>query len=505
MDTLAKNTDATTRDSGPSPVHQPEGAGQVTVSRSTQRPRVIVVGGGFAGLNCALELSGSDVDVTLIDRHNYHLFQPLLYQVATAALEPADISGPFRQLLHGKNVHVLMGDVESVDVERRAIHLIDRTIDYDYLVIATGAAHSYFGHDEWACRAPGLKTVEDALEIRRRVLYAYEAAERELDSERRRAWLTFVVIGGGPTGVELAGALAEISRQTRARDFRNIDPKKARVVLLEGLPRVLTAYSEDLSSKARHSLERLGVEVQTGTMVTSIDGHEVKSKNMTIAARTVLWAAGVAASPLARSLGTELDKAGRVHVTPQLTVPGHDEIFVTGDLVNLKLDGKELPGLAPVAMAQGKHAAANVLRAIRNEPLRPFKYFDRGSFAVIGRGAAVGVMFNRIKVHGFIAWLAWLAIHITFLVGFRNRIAVIFNWAYVYLTRRRHAQLIVGPAPLAEGGQQSAHRPAATNDQPGAQQPARQLPAGAVSPGNNAEPSRPSSNGSSQAPALRSR
>lgn len=500
MDRLAKDTtDPTGRDSGP--INQPEGTGPVTASRPA-RPRVIVVGGGFAGLNCVRKLSGAHVDVTLIDRHNYHLFQPLLYQVATAALEPADISGPFRQLLHGKNVRVLMGDVEGVDVERRALHLIDRTLDYDYLVIATGAAHSYFGHDEWAPRAPGLKTVEDALEIRRRVLYAYEAAERETDPARQCEWLTFVVIGGGPTGVELAGALAEISRQTRARDFRNIDPKKARIVLLEGLPRILTAYSEELSAKARRSLERLGVEVRTETMVTSIEDHEIKSKSLTIRARTVLWAAGVAASPLARSLGTELDKAGRVHVTPQLTVPGHDEIFVAGDLVNLKLDGKELPGLAPVAMSQGKHVAANVLRAVRGEPLAPFRYFDRGSFAVIGRGAAVGVMFNRYPLSGFIAWLAWLAIHITFLVGFRNRIAVIFNWAYVYLTRRRHAQLIVGPAPLAEGGHQSERRPVSSGNQP-----AGNLPSGAVFPGNNAEPSRSAStgNGSSQAPALRTR
>jgi NADH dehydrogenase len=434
---------------------EPAGAGRSTSALARRRPRVVVVGGGFAGLNCVRRLADTEVDVTLIDRHNYHLFQPLLYQVATASLEPADISGPFRLLIHGKNVSILMGDVESVDVENRRLVLSDRKLDYDYLVLSTGAAHSYFGHDEWAPRAPGLKTVEDALEIRRRVLYAYEAAERELDAEQQRAWLTFVVIGGGPTGVELAGALAEISRQTRARDFRNIDPKKARIVLLEGLPRVLTAYSEELSEKAKRSLERLGVEVHTSTLVSHIDGHEVKSKNLSIVARTVLWAAGVAASPIARSLGTELDKAGRVRVTPQLTVTGHEEIFVAGDLVNLKLEGKELPGLAPVAMAQGKHAARNILRATRGLPLEPFRYFDRGSFAVIGRGAAVGVMFNRFALSGALAWLAWLAIHITFLVGFRNRIAVLFNWAYVYFTRRRHAQLIVGAAPLTEGGQPS--------------------------------------------------
>jgi NADH dehydrogenase len=438
-----------------SPVAQPAGAGQLTspsvASPARARPRVVVVGGGFAGLECVRALSHADLDVLLIDRKNYHLFQPLLYQVATAALEPADISGPFRQLLSGHDVRVLMGEVERVDVSRRCLHLIDRSLSYDYLVLAAGAAHSYFGHDDWSQRAPGLKTVEDALEIRRRILYAYEAAERETDPERQRAWLTFVVIGAGPTGVELAGALAEISRQTRARDFRNIDPRQARIVLLEGLPRVLTAYTEELSAKAQRSLERLGVEVHTGTMVEHIDGHEVKSKDLTVVARTVLWAAGVAASPVARSLGTELDKAGRVRVTPMLTVPGHDEVYVAGDLVNLKLDGTELPGLAPVAMAAGKHAARNILRATRGEPLEPFHYYDRGSFAVIGRGAAVGVALQKFHLDGWFAWLAWLLIHITFLVGFRNRIAVLFNWAYVYFTRRRHAQLIVGAAPLTEG------------------------------------------------------
>jgi NADH dehydrogenase len=434
---------------------EPDGRGELA-KRSQRRPRVVVVGGGFAGLNCVRELSDTNVDVTLIDRHNYHLFQPLLYQVATAALEPADISGPLRQLLRADNVAVLMGEVERVDVARRRLQLLDRSLEYDYLVLATGAAHSYFGHDEWACRAPGLKTVEDALEIRRRILFAYEAAERETDPERQRAWLTFVVIGGGPTGVELAGALAEISRGTRAREFRHIDPKRARIVLLEGLPRLLTAYSEDLSAKARRSLERLGVEVHTDTLVTGIQGHVVTSKKLSIAARTVIWAAGVAASPIARSLGTELDKAGRVRVSPELTVPGHEEIFVVGDLVNLKLEGKELPGLAPVAMALGKFAAKNILRAVRGQPLEPFHYFDRGSFAVIGRGAAVGVMFKRFALSGFMAWLAWLAIHITFLVGFRNRIAVLFNWAYVYVTRRRHAQLIVGPVPLDEGARKPA-------------------------------------------------
>ena len=459
------------------------GAGQEPRTLDLKRPpRVLVVGAGFAGLNVARHLVGKGVQLTLIDRHNYHLFQPLLYQVATAALEPADISGPLRQLVRGENVNVLMGQVDAVDVEHRELILLDRRIPYDYLVLATGAAHSYFGHDEWAQRAPGLKTVEDALEIRRRILYAFEAAEREADPDAQRDWLTFVVIGGGPTGVELAGALAEISRQTHARDFKHIDPRRARILLLEGLPRVLTAYSEELSAKAQRSLERLGVEVRTGTLVSEIDQYTVKAKDFSVASRTVIWAAGVAASPMTRSLGAQLDKAGRVLVTRQLTVPGHDEIFVIGDLASLQQDGKELPGLAPVAIAQGKHTAQNLLRAARGEPLQPFHYFDRGSFAVIGRGAAVGVAFKRFSCSGSIAWLMWLAIHITFLIGFRNRLAVLFNWAYVYFTRRRHAQLIVGDAPLNEG-------------RPSSQKQPRELPAPA--------PNESSANGSSRAARAR--
>ena len=447
MDSRTQDTSET----GEGPRRTQSGLQLSPTASAARRPHVVVVGAGFAGLNVVRGLAKADVDLTLIDRHNYHLFQPLLYQVATAALEPADISGPLRQLVRSERASVLMGEVEAIDVDARRVRLLDRTLAYDYLVLATGAAHSYFGHDEWACRAPGLKTVEDALEIRRRILYAFEAAERELDPARRREWLTFVVIGGGPTGVELAGALAEISRQTRAREFRHIDPKLARVLLLEGLPRLLTAYSEDLSERARKSLEGLGVEVHTSTLVSNIEGHQVCSKSLRVAARTVLWAAGVAASPIARSLGAELDKAGRVRVTQQLTVPGHDEIFVLGDLVSLKQDGKELPGLAPVAIAQGKHTARNLRRALAGKPLEPFHYNDRGSFAVIGRGAAVGVLYDRWRLSGFIAWFAWLAIHLTFLIGFRNRIAVLFNWAYVYFTRRRHAQLIVGAAPLTEG------------------------------------------------------
>jgi NADH:quinone reductase (non-electrogenic) len=498
MDALSKHSSETDGHAGRSA--GADGlAPRLTSDRAPQarrRPHVVVVGAGFAGLHVIRGLRRAPVDVTLIDRHNYHLFQPLLYQVATAALEPADISGPLRQLVRGDNVSILMGQVESVDVARRCVHLLDRELEYDYLVLATGAAHSYFGHDEWEPRAPGLKTVEDALEIRRRVLYAFEAAERETDPEQQRAWLTFVVIGGGPTGVELAGALAEISRSTRPREFRHIDPSTARVILLEGLPRVLTAYSEDLSEKARKSLERLGVEVHTNTLVTAIDAHEVKSKDLNIVSRTVLWAAGVAASPIARTLGAELDKPGRVKVTPQLTVPGHDEIFVIGDLVHLEQDGQILPGLAPVAIAQGKHTATNLVRAVHGQSLQPFRYHDKGSFAVIGRGAGVGVAFGW-AMSGVLAWLMWLAIHITFLIGFRNRIAVLFNWAYVYFTKRRHAQLIVGEAPLTEGAPSVPH----PRERP------YELPASSPSskravPASNPAASNPVPNGASLRPGL---
>jgi NADH dehydrogenase len=412
-------------------------------------PHVVVLGAGFAGLQLAKALRHKPVRVTVIDRHNYFLFQPLLYQVATAALEPADIGGPIRQILHGDNIETMMGEVEAVEPEHKRVRLADRTIEYDYLAVATGSTHSYFGHQDWAQHAPGLKTLEDAVEIRRRVLYAFEAAERCTDPDERKQWLTFVVVGAGPTGVELAGALAEIARGTRARDFGHIDPASARIILVEGLPRVLTAYTEELSEKAKRSLERLGVTVQLNTRVTELDDGEVTTDKERIAAKTVLWAAGVAASPVARSLGGELDKAGRARITPELTLQGHPEVFVVGDLAALEQDGKPLPGLAPVAMAQGKHAAKNILRALRGEPLEAFRYWDRGSFAVIGRGAAVGVAFQRLHMAGYLAWLMWLAIHIAFLVGFRNRIAVLFNWAYVYFTKRRHAQLIIGEAPIA--------------------------------------------------------
>jgi NADH dehydrogenase len=429
------------------------------------RPHVIVVGAGFAGLNAVERLRGSEVSVTVVDRHNYHLFQPLLYQVATAALEPADISGPLRQVLRGENIEILMSEVESVDLEGQRLKLPERTLEFDYLIVASGASHSYFGHSDWAQRAPALKTLEDALEIRRRILFAFEAAEREPDPAQQKTWLTFVVIGAGPTGVELAGAIAEISRQTKQNDFRNIDPRTARVVLLEGQSRVLMEYPERLSHAAQRSLERLGVEVHTNTLVTEVSEAEVQSTALRVSTRTVLWAAGVAASPLRHSLvsGRDptamLDRAGRVRVTRLLTLPGRANVFVVGDLAVLEQDGKPLPGLAPVAIAEGKHAAENLLRTVRGESPVPFHYKDRGSFAVIGRGAAVGVAFQRLRLSGTLAWLAWVLIHITFLVGFRNRVAVLFNWAYLYITRRRHAQLIVGGGAAGGAGRPASEPP----------------------------------------------
>jgi NADH:ubiquinone reductase (H+-translocating) len=439
----------TTSQNGPDRALQPGMENtRATLDETTGKvPHVVVLGAGFAGLQLLKALRRSPVRLTVVDRHNYHLFQPLLYQVATSALEPADIAGPIRQVIRGPNVEVLMADAVAVDKARKCVQLADRELFYDYLVVATGSTHSYFGNAQWAAHAPGLKTLEDAVEIRRRVLGAFEAAERSEDPEEQRAWLTFAVVGAGPTGCELAGALAEIARATKPGDFDRIDPRSARVLLIEGLPRVLTAYTEELSAKALRSLEKLGVTVMLNTKVTDLGDDFVQTDKERIATRTVLWAAGVAASPISRSLDTELDRAGRVRVTPELTVKGHPEIFVVGDLASLELEGKLLPGLAPIAMAQGKHAAKNIKHALANEPFEPFSYWDRGSFAVIGRGAAVGVAFQKLHMSGFFAWLMWLGIHLAFLVGFRNRIAVMFNWAYGYVTRRRHAQIIVGEAP----------------------------------------------------------
>ena len=434
----------------------PDGPGTIDTSRvpfedgamveRDGRPHVVIVGGGFGGLRVARALAGRPVRVTLLDRRNHHLFQPLLYQVATAALNPSDIATPLRSILRrARNVTVLLAEVRSVDLAGRRMVLDRGEMTYDILVLAAGAGHSYFGHDDWEPLAPSLKSLEDALEIRRRVLLAYEHAEREHDAAEQRALLTSVVVGGGPTGVELAGALAEISRETIARDFRLIDPTRARIVLLEAGPRILAAFPDPLPERAKAALVRIGVEVRTGAQVTRITPDAVWLGSEQIRTRTVLWAAGVAASPLAGSLGVPLDRAGRVPVEPDLSVPGHPEVLVIGDLATLSDgSGRPLPGLAPVAIQQGRAAAQNVLRRLAGRPTVPFRYRDKGSMATIGRAAAVAAI-GRLRLSGLPAWLAWVFVHIMFLIGFRNRFLVLFEWAWAYASWQRGARLITGP------------------------------------------------------------
>lgn len=408
-------------------------------------PHVVILGAGFGGLYAARALDRSDVRLTVVDRRNHHLFQPLLYQVATAGLSPGDIAHPIRAVLRRqRNARVLLAEAVAVDVNARKVLMRDGELSYDFLIVATGATHSYFGHEGWEPWAPGLKTLEDALEIRRRILLAFERAERETAEARRRALLTFVIVGGGPTGVELAGAIAEISRQVMVQDFRAIDPREARIILVEAGPRILPTFPEDLSAKAEASLEKLGVEVCKGCAVTAVLSQEVVLGERRIQAATTLWAAGVKASPLARSLGASLDGVGRVLVEPDLSVPGHPEVFVIGDLAAfLHQTGKLLPGVAPVAIQQGRHAARNILRAFRGELSLPFRYAEKGSLATIGRAAAVAD-FGWIKLSGFLAWIVWLCVHIFFLIGFRNRFVVLFEWAWAYLTFQRAARLITG-------------------------------------------------------------
>jgi len=417
---------------------------------SNSTPRVVVVGAGFGGLNAARSLAGDrNVQVTIVDRKNHHTFQPLLYQVATGGLSPGEIAAPVRSVFRGdNNVTSLLEEVTGFDLERRIAKTTEQDLAYDYLVVASGSTHAYFGHDEWEPFAPGLKTIEDALEIRRRVLLSFELAERQMLAEGTTEPLNFVVVGAGPTGVELAGTLAEISRHVLAQEFRSIDPSRARIILLEGGPRVLPAYPGDLSRSAEDQLHRLGVEVRTNAMVTQVEAGVVHVGDTRIVAPVILWAAGVAASPLGRMLGVPCDRAGRVLVRPDLSIPGHPEVFVIGDLASLKDEhGKQIPGLAPVAIQEGKYVAKIIRRDLARQAREDFHYWDKGTLATIGRAAAVAD-FGRIHISGFIAWLSWLFVHIFFLIGFRNRLLVFIQWAWSYATYERGARLITGSNDL---------------------------------------------------------
>lgn len=423
----------------------------------TGRHRVVIIGGGFGGLSLASSLKRAPVDVTLLDRVNHHLFQPLLYQVATGSLSPANIAAPLRQVLgKQKNVTVLLAEATRIDVANRRVILSDGMVDYDTLVVATGSSHQYFGHDEWEEFAPGLKTVDDATHMRRRILLAFEAAERERNPENLRAWLTFVIVGGGPTGVELAGALGEIANDTLRHDFRDIDPSSARIILVEGADRILPSYPPRLSENARRMVERLGVTVRTGAMVTDVDRHSVTIREgdhiEKIPTRTVLWAAGVLASPLGKLLGQDAgaptDKAGRIVVQPDLTVPGHSEIFVIGDLANFSHQGgKPLPGVAQPAIQQGHYVARVIADRLKGQTTKPFHYFDKGNLAVIGRGAAVADL-NWLRLSGWPAWLIWLFIHLLYIVEFQSRLLILLQWGWLYISYDRSARLITGKCPL---------------------------------------------------------
>jgi NADH dehydrogenase len=410
---------------------------------TSSRPRVVIIGGGFGGLSAARALATEDVDVWLIDRRNHHVFQPLLYQVATAGLSPADIASPIRWILRKQpNVRVWLAEVTAIDAARKKVRLSDGELAYDYLIVAAGASHAYFGHDEWQRYAPGLKTLEDALDMRGRVLLAFEQAERETDKMRQRQLLTFVVVGGGPTGVELAGALAEISRHALAHDFRAIDPESARIILIESGPTLLSSYPEELSAFARSALERLGVAVWTGSLVTDVSEGRVRIGSETIEAGTILWAAGVSASKLGATLDVPLDRAGRVLVNDDLTVPGHPEVFVVGDLAALRdQEGRWLPGVAQVAIQQAGHAARNIARLVHDGTPTPFAYRNLGNLATIGRNSAVADM-PSFRMKGYAAWLFWLFVHVFKLIGFRNRISVMTQWAFAYVTYQRSVRLI---------------------------------------------------------------
>jgi NADH dehydrogenase len=410
---------------------------------SPKIPRVVIIGAGFGGLEAAKKLSGQAVQVTVVDRTNYHLFQPLLYQVATAALSPADIAAPVRAILSKcENMEVILAEVQSIDVNARKVKMVDGELDYDYLILATGARHSYFGHPEWEKLAPGLKSLEDAVEIRRRILMAFEYAEKISDEAARKAAMTFVIIGGGPTGVEMAGAIAEIARYTLAKDFRHIDPSQARVVLVESEPRVLAAFPEDLQISAMRQLVDLGVEVRTSIYATNLSEQGLQVGDEFIPCRVKIWAAGNNASVVGHSLGAPIDRVGRVIVNKDLTIPDHPEVQVIGDLANFSHQtGQPLPGVSPVAMQQGRHAARNILGMIDGRKPQRFWYFDKGSMATIGRNKAVADL-KLLHLSGIPAWLAWLFVHIIFLVGFRNRLAVLFQWAWAYFSFNKGARLI---------------------------------------------------------------
>ncbi len=407
--------------------------------------RVVIIGGGFGGLYAARRFKGGAVEVTVVDRQNYHLFQPLLYQVATAGLSPGDIATPIRSLVaRQSNVRVRMGEVVGIDLARKRVQLADGELEYDFLILAAGVSHAYFGHDEWERFAPGLKTLDDALEMRRRVLTAFEAAENEDDEKRRANYLTFVVVGGGPTGVELAGAIAELARFTVARDYRKFDPKTSRVILLEAGPRILTAFDEKLSLKGLGSLKKLGVEVRLNTRVTNIDASGVVLGAERIDAAVVLWGAGVQASPLSKTLGVPLDRSGRVVVNPDLTIPGFPSAYVVGDLAHVpQADGTTVPGLAPAAIQEGEQAAENILAVVAGGAPQPFEYVDKGIMATIGRDSGIAQA-GKLKLWGFLGWWAWLFIHILYLIGFRNRILVMIQWAWAWFTFSRSARLITG-------------------------------------------------------------
>jgi len=411
---------------------------------TTTAPRVVIVGAGFGGLETAKHLGDEPVHVTVIDRTNHHLFQPLLYQVATAALSPADIAAPIRGVLSGyKNIEVILAEVQAVELEAHLVRTSERAIPYDYLVLATGARHSYFGHGEWEKLAPGLKSLEDAVEIRRRILMAFEFAEKTEDPKARAAAMNFVIIGGGPTGVEMAGAIAEIARNTLAKDFRHIDPSAARVILVEGEKRVLSAFPEDLSASALKQLQELGVEVITGQHAQNLTEEGLEVAGKFIPCRVKIWAAGNIASFVGKTLGVPVDRVGRVMVQDDLTIPGHPEVQVIGDLANFTSpkDGKPLPGVSPVAIQEGRHAAKNILHQVAGAKPQRFYYWDKGSMATIGRNRAVADL-NFVHFSGLLAWLAWLFIHVLYLVGFRNWIAVLFQWAWAYLTFNKGARLI---------------------------------------------------------------